>query len=79
MEKFMSEYLVRRAKYGYEVAKFEESSYPIDVYSISGSRCFCPARTRSCKHMKIFKAWERNGSQPGEVYDDTAKIINRLI
>ena len=75
----MAEYLVRRNKYAYEVAKFEDSSLPVGVYPISGSRCFCPARTRSCKHMKIFKAWERGGSQVGEVYDDNAKIINRII
>ena len=34
----MAEYLVRKAKYGTEIAKFEDSSYPIDVYSVSSSR-----------------------------------------
>lgn len=75
----MTNYLVRRAKYGYEVAKFEESSYPVDVYRVSGSRCYCPARTRSCKHMKIFKAWERNGSTPGDVYDEKGTLVNNLL
>lgn len=75
----MADYLVRSVKYGYEVAKFEESSQPTGVYRVSGSRCYCPARTRSCKHMKIFKAWERNGSQVGEVYDDYAKVIGNII
>ena len=75
----MAEYLVRRVKYGYEVAKFEESNHPVGVYHVSGSRCFCPARTRSCKHMKIFKAWERNGSNHAEVYDDNAKLLHRMI
>ena len=75
----MAEYLVRRVKYGYEVAKFEESSYPVGVYHVSGSRCFCPARTRSCKHIKIFKAWERNGSVSGEVYDEKGTLVNNLL
>jgi len=75
----MAEYLVRSVKHGYEVAKFEESNSPLGVYRITGSRCFCPARTRCCNHMKIFKAWERNGSNFGEVYNDSAKVINRLI
>jgi len=75
----MADYLVRRTKNAFEVAKFEESSYPLNVYTVTGSRCYCPARTRSCKHMKIFKAWERNGSNLGEVYNDSAEVINRLI
>lgn len=78
MEKQMTTYLVRRSKYAYELAKFEDSSYPLDIYRISGSRCYCPARTRSCKHMKIFKTWERSGSVEGDVYDESGYKLNNI-
>ena len=74
----MAEYLVRKAKYGTEIAKFEDSSYPIDVYSVSSSRCGCPARTRSCKHIRIVKAWEKADKKLGLVFDDNADIIGNI-
>lgn len=74
----MAEYLVRKAKYGTEIAKFEDSSYPVDVYSVSSSRCGCPARTRSCKHMKILKAWEADGRNQGAIYSDSAELLGNL-
>ena len=74
----MAEYIVRKGKFNDEVAKFEESSYPIDVYTIGSRGCSCPSRYRACKHVKIVKAWQKAGSPIGLVYDDSANIIGNL-
>ena len=74
----MTEYLVRRTKYAHEVTKFDDSSEPSGTYTIGGRGCNCPARTRSCKHIKIFKAWEKNGKPIGQIYDESANVIGSL-
>ena len=74
----MAEYIVRKGKFNDEVAKFEESSYPLDVYTIGGRGCSCPSRYRACKHVKIVKAWHKDGSPVGVIYDDSANKIGNL-
>ena len=74
----MTEYLVRRTKYAHEVTKFDDSSEPSGTYTIGGRGCNCPARTSSCKHMKIFKAWEKNGKPVGQIFSDNASVIGSL-
>jgi len=74
----MTSYLVRRTKYAHEVTKFDDSSEPSGTYSITSRGCDCPARIRTCKHIKIFKAWEKNGKQVGQVYDDSAQLTGSL-
>lgn len=74
----MSEYIVRKGKFSDEVAKFEESNYPIDVYTVNSRGCSCPSRYRSCKHTKIVKAWYKENSPIGVVYDDSANKIGNL-
>ena len=71
----MSEYYVRKGKYAPEVAKFNESSLPIDVYSFNSRGCTCPARTRSCKHSRMIDEWESRGRPVGLVFDDNAEVI----
>jgi hypothetical protein len=78
MENLMAEYIVRKGKFKHEVAKFEDSTYPIDVYSIGSRGCNCPARSRSCKHVKILKAWQKGDSEIGLVFNDNADIIGKL-
>ena len=74
----MSEYIVRKGKFSDEVAKFEESNYPIDVYTVNSRGCSCPSRYRSCKHTKIVKAWHKENSPIGVVYDDNGNKIGNL-
>ena len=74
----MANYLVRKGKFTYEVAKFEESNTPVGVYRITDSRCDCPARTRSCKHLSILKAWQSAGKVEGDILSDEAKIVNNI-
>ncbi len=71
-------YVIRRTRYSHEITKFEDRSYPSDTYTISDTRCYCPARVRSCKHMRIFKTWKKQGSVPGFVYDENATKVAEL-
>ena len=36
------------------------------------------ARTRSCMHMKILKAWEADGRNQGAIYSDSAELLGNL-
>jgi len=74
----MAQYLVRKGLRNYEVAKFDDSDSPLEVYTFYSRGCSCPARSRSCKHDKILKAWEKAGSKAGLVFDDSAHIIGDL-
>ena len=74
----MAQYIIRKGRLKHEVAKFDDSSSPLDVYSISDRGCNCPARSRSCKHTRMVKTWQTNGSLLGEVYDDNIKVIGYL-
>ena len=74
----MANYLVRKGKFTYEVAKFEESNTPVGVYRITSSRCDCPARTRKCKHISILKAWESAGKVEGSIISDDARVVGNI-
>lgn len=74
----MAQYLIRKGKLVHEVSKFDDSDTPLDVYTISSRGCNCPARSRNCKHYRMKKAWETNGSLLGEVYDDSIKVIGYI-
>lgn len=74
----MGNYILRKGKFSHEIAKFEESSYPSDVYRISERKCDCPSRFSSCKHLKIFKTWKAENYPTGRVYDDHAQKVGEL-
>jgi hypothetical protein len=74
----MAEYLLRKGKLFYELAKFEDSAEPTAIYVFTKRGCSCPSRYSSCKHSKILKAWKEQKELPGIVYDDNANIIGRL-
>jgi hypothetical protein len=75
----MSQYLLRKVKTIYELAKFEDSDSPTAVYHISNRGCTCPAGRRSCKHTKIIKVWKAMGEPKGYVFDDESKHIGTLL
>ena len=74
----MAQYIVRQGRWSNEVAKFDDSREPIDVYTFNQRGCGCPARTRSCKHVRIVKAWEKADKKLGLVFDDNANIIGSM-
>jgi hypothetical protein len=74
----MAQYLVRKGKLNYELAKFDDSADVLKVYTMYSRGCSCPSRARSCKHSKILTAWEKANKQPGLVFDDDANIIGNL-
>jgi hypothetical protein len=74
----MAQYLVRKGKINYEMAKFEDSDSPTAIYSFYERGCSCPSRSRSCKHHKILKEWKKAGEPLGVVYNDEAEIIGML-
>ena len=74
----MAQYLIRRGKFSNELAKFEDSDYPTDVYTIGDRGCSCPSRYRACKHTRIVAAWTKAGSPEGVVLDDDASIIGNI-
>lgn len=56
-------YLVRQIKKNtYEIAKFEDTNYAVDVYTITNNKCNCPAswRSTSCKHHKILTEYKKD-------------------
>lgn len=75
----MSQYLLRKAKLTYELAKFEDSDAPTAVYRFSNRGCTCPAGRRSCKHVKIMNTWKALGEPVGYVFDDEAKHIGTIL
>ena len=74
----MSEYLIRKGKQFYELAKFEDSCEPTAVYVFTSRGCSCPSRYRSCKHTKILNAWKQAGEIEGVVYDDSASVLGNI-
>ena len=74
----MANYILRKGKFSHEIAKFEESNHPIDVYRVSERKCDCPSRYRACKHVKIFKTWQSDNYPIGRVYDDQANVVGEL-
>mgnify|MGYP001156758556 FL=1 len=74
----MPQYIVRKGKYNYEVAKFDDTDTPVDVYRFHARGCSCPARSKSCKHTKMVNAWKRAGSPEGVVYNDSIEEISNI-
>ena len=74
----MAQYIVRQGRWSNEVAKFDDTREPLDVYTFNQRGCGCPARTRSCKHIRIVKAWEKADMKLGLVFDDNADIIGNI-
>lgn len=74
----MAQYIVRQGRWSNEVAKFDDSREPIDVYTFNQRGCSCPAWTRSCKHVRIVKAWEKAKKPLGVIFDDNANIIGNI-
>ena len=62
----------------YEVAKFDDTDTPVDVYRFHARGCSCPARSKSCKHTKMLNAWKRAGSPEGVVYNDSIEEISNI-
>lgn len=55
-------YLVRQTKKNvFEISKFEDSNYPLDVYTVTNNKCNCPASWRSanCKHRKLVEEFKK--------------------
>ena len=77
MEKYMPQYMVRKGKIGHEIAKFDDTDSPVDVYTITSRGCSCPARSRSCKHTRILRAW-RSNIVVGIVYSDDSQEIGNI-
>ena len=78
MEKNMAQYIIRRGKFNHEMAKFDDTDTPVEVYQFYSRGCGCPARTRSCKHTRILSKWKRAGTPEGIVYDDDAQAIGNI-
>ena len=74
----MPQYIVRKGKYNYEVAKFDDTDTPVEVYRFHARGCSCPARSKSCKHTKMLNAWRRAGSPEGVVYNDSIEEISNI-
>ena len=74
----MAEYLLRKGKSFYEIAKFEDSTDSTAVYLFTKRGCSCPSYSKSCKHISILNAWKASGEIPGVVYGDKAEILNKL-
>lgn len=74
----MSQYILRKGKYFYEIAKFEDSDTPTALYVFTKRGCSCPAGRYSCKHTKILKTWQQAGEVAGQVYNDDCAHIASL-
>lgn len=74
----LAQYLVRKLSKGYEAAKFDDSSYPINVYKVTNTSCTCPS-FRLCKHIKIIKEWQKMNQPIGVAFNDDASIIGRIL
>lgn len=74
----MSTYLLRKVKYDYEIAKFEDYAEPVSVYAIRAGKCSCPSRYKACKHLSVLKQWQNDGEPLGHIYNDAGKLINKL-
>lgn len=74
----MSQYIIRKGRLFYELAKFEDSDSPTAVYIFTKRGCSCPAGRRSCKHTKILKTWQQAGEIAGLVFNDDATQIGAL-
>lgn len=73
----MPQYMIRKGRYGHEIAKFDDSNISLDIYTISSRGCSCPARSRSCKHTRILRVWEKS-RKDGVVYNDDAQEIGNI-
>lgn len=74
----MAQYLIRSVNKDFQMAKFEDSDSPTDVYTLTNTKCTCPSRYSNCKHRKVLGAWKKQGMPVGAVYDDTAQLLGSL-
>jgi hypothetical protein len=74
----MAQYLIRKGKLNYELAKFDDSADSIETYTIYNRKCSCPSRYSTCKHTKILAAWQQAEEPQGLVYDDKANVIGNV-
>ena len=74
----MIQYLIRAVANTVEVAKFEDTATPTELYTISKNTCNCPSRYSNCKHKKIMKDWISQGSTEGDIYSDDATKMGNL-
>ena len=74
----MAQYLLRKGIINYELAKFDDSADPIEVYTISYRGCNCPSRYSKCKHSTILTAWQKANEPQGLVYNDKAEVIGNI-
>ena len=61
-----------------KLQSLKNQSAPTGIYRVTSSRCDCPARTRSCKHISILKAWESAGKVEGSIISDDARVIGNI-
>lgn len=74
----MAQYLARKNKLFYEVAKFDDSDDAVAVYKFTARGCTCPSGRRGCKHVAILNTWKASGEVPGAVYNDSAELVSHL-
>ena len=70
-------YLLRKvARDVVQIAKFEYSSEPTDVYSLNlkTKRCDCPSPRVPCKHWDLVQEW-----RTGHYFDDDALVPNPIL
>lgn len=74
----MAQYLIRKGPIYDEIAKFDDTSEPVDVYVFTKRGCSCPASMRNCKHTRIYAAWNALKKPIGVVFNDSADVINTI-
>mgnify|MGYP006935540783 CR=1 FL=1 len=73
-------YLVRQVKKNvFEVAKFEDRNFPVDVYTITNNKCNCPAswRSSSCKHRKLVDEFKKDTNTVYEFYLSATNAVTK--
>ena len=73
-------YVVRQtAPYTFEVAKFSDNKFPLEVYDVIRSDCNCPSPKVPCKHAAIVKAWLQQPIPHGLAFDPEAEMFIRFV
>lgn len=52
-----------------EIAKFEDSRYPVDVYHITNGQCDCPSWRHPCKHIAMLSEWLQQEQPEGTILE----------
>jgi hypothetical protein len=74
----MAQYLLRKNVAHYEIAKFDDSTEPVDVYIFGTRGCSCPSYHSRCKHVRILDIWKAAGEPAGTVYNDEGVVLGNL-